>query len=114
MKAGAKGSTTKHTPGPWTIDSNAIVATFEGQEVQLCSMNRTQWSAPHQDKNLRLAAQTQANARLIAAAPEMAEFVRQMALVLRIAVHGVGPQAVNWSNVESDARALLARIDGAA
>jgi hypothetical protein len=64
--------TTEHTPGPWRVnDERAIEAFFEGEWVQICAMNRSRWSMPEQDKNIRLSASLAADAALIARAPEL-------------------------------------------
>lgn len=61
-----------HTPGPWQLDGNSIIAKWEdGTTVQLACMARTQWSYPDAGRNRRLALQNDANRHLIAAAPDL-------------------------------------------
>ncbi len=77
------------TPGPWTVDEDgrAILAQFEGEQVQIAAMSRTSWSNERggAGKNARLGAQREANARLIAAAPD-----------LLAAVQALFPMAHKW------------------
>ena len=78
-RAGAKAN---YTPGPWRIDEGrSIVAQFEGEEVQIAAMNRSQWSQPDGGKNHRLSVQTPANARLIASAPALLEALENLVSV---------------------------------
>ena len=84
----------KHTPGPWTVNGRSIdsidrriVATTEG-------IYRRERARP---------AEQEANARLIAAAPELLTFVRTV-----LDHHDEDPII----DLKSDARALLARIEG--
>ena len=66
-----------HTPGPWRVgEGRSITAQFEREEVQIASMSRSSWTFPDGGKNRRLAAQMDANARLIASAPELLEALR--------------------------------------
>lgn len=65
--------TTQHTPGPWTIDKVfALIMGPNGEEVAAIH-------AAGEGDNKRVKRGTaQANAALIAAAPEMAEALRQI------------------------------------
>src|ERR1700685_4246268 len=82
---------TKHTPGAWRIhDKRAIEAKFEGEWVQIAAMNRTRWSEPHQDKNNRLGAHLEADARLIAAAPMQHELLLALD-------SGIWPTLEDWA-----------------
>ena len=60
-------NTTKHTPGPWTYrkDDDSIIAPHEG--LQVCQLNDGTNS------------QCEANAALIAAAPELLEALKGLA-----------------------------------
>lgn len=78
---------TKHTPGPWKVDYNWAVKDYLGGLV--CSPN-------------------EANARLIAAAPEMLEALK--GLVQLVDAH-VGEEAENWNR---EARAAIAKATGRA
>jgi hypothetical protein len=70
-----------HTPGPWHISEGASVkAAWETHEVvQVATLSTTHWSTdPNYDdvelnlsRNKRMAQESKANGRLIAAAPEM-------------------------------------------
>ena len=53
--------TTKHTPGPWRKQSNYVMAMVEGRETAIVAIDPT--DIPD--------SQVEANARLIAAAPDL-------------------------------------------
>lgn len=84
----------KHTPGPWRVSRGAQADPFSIE-----SETRT---IAHVKSAFRHLGETEANARLIAAAPEMYE---QLSMLVR------------WCEDQGEtcafARALLARIDGA-
>jgi hypothetical protein len=74
-------SAPKHTPGPWKafIDKKRgakIVATSEVSQVAFVGCDRT--GPTDEDPDERMSADAQANARLIAAAPEMAEALERL------------------------------------
>ena len=50
----------EHTPGPWTVDDNYIKCRFDGRQNNVCRM-------------LGRGDETEANAHLIAAAPDLRE-----------------------------------------
>jgi len=56
----------------------------------------------------------EANARLIAAAPELADALRDAEFLLRKLGQLAGPMQDSCQRCASDARALLARVDGGA
>src|SRR5262245_8831819 len=60
----------KHTPGPWTVDSDESIAVRpNGDGGRVCTLN---WLRGRQGLNGRREAnEVEANARLIAAAPDM-------------------------------------------
>lgn len=62
-----------HTPGPWFVsERRSICAKWLGEdEVQLASMSTTHWTQSDDGKNAKMAEALDANARLIAAAPEL-------------------------------------------
>ncbi len=94
--------TTKHTPGPWTYEGCEIVTKIGAWPV--AATNEAGIKQPE-----RLA-----NARLIAAAPELAEALRGLFENCAI-VHnrwGDGCNQKEADAVIARARALLARIDG--
>ena len=86
----------EYTPGPWKLDSNSIMAQFEGQEVQIAAMMHSRWSYPDDGKTQRLHEQSKTNAALIAAAPDHA-------LVLAALVSG----RAHWEQRESSPRGEL-------
>jgi hypothetical protein len=89
-----------YTPAPWTIDNGAIYGTRGLIRPFVASVEDD-----HND------GETAANARLIASAPALADALRATLRCLQWHVerHGVGMDA----KVAADARALLARIEGA-
>lgn len=62
--------TTKHTPGPWTIDS-LCADDGESQEITVCHQHEDAIAVIALEQNFD--AECEANAKLIAAAPDMAE-----------------------------------------
>lgn len=54
----------KHTPGPWTVDDNYLCAKVKDETIYLAKIHSWSKDAPEEGK---------ANARLIAAAPELLE-----------------------------------------
>jgi len=90
--------TTKYTPGPWAWDTDP-----NGDRWIIG--DKSTW-VPRIAKIPRYSEMpNEANARLIAAAPELVEALRN------ILTEFVGPYEEGYSSV-SDARALLARIEG--
>ena len=95
----------EHTPGPWVVDGEGItigtVCTHESgvcQEITVPSVSVfKEISSP----------EAVANARLIAAAPEMLEVLD---LIVRIIEDGVQP--LQNGRIVGDIRVLLARING--
>lgn len=103
--------TTKHTPGPWrTMDRPENAIWIQGQPDEngyreICTLPNYQ---------LLKREQTEANARLIAAAPELLEALRACDLFLT--AHGQG-----WINASNEgrnawkmARAAIAKAQGKA
>lgn len=68
---------TTHTPGPWTIDNDRSTVCMAGQRV---IVGPAPDGAPREVEI--------ANARLIAAAPELLAALRQVAMFYRVAVFG--------------------------
>lgn len=94
-------STQKHTPGPWQAGAPIFDDTEDMARIEVRVPGTTPVIAEvlllNSDEN-----EMKANARLIAAAPELREAVR--VLLTYFDVEGSG--------VARDAKALLARIDG--
>lgn len=98
----------KHSPGPWTVrygdvsdadEGFGIVSELEPGIVAEC------WPCT---TDLAKRQQLRANARLIAAAPELCQLLRDI-------VHGGdadGFHATNWRSLYRHARNVIARIDG--
>jgi len=89
-----------YTPGPWTIDNGAIYGTRGLIRPFVASVEDD-----HND------GETAANARLIAAAPELARLLSRLA---GFAAHHASDSAMaaGGRDLVADARALLARIEG--
>ena len=76
----------EHTPGPWHVEHDASIrASLEGQDVQLAAMSRTSWTTddPRHYLTKVLRDQTPANARLIAAAPDLLATLKAILDVLK-------------------------------
>ena len=86
----------KHTPGPWVIHGTANGARIKAEDFLVVAMPKRA-DRPYYQKL--------ADARLIAAAPEMYAFLNGLANDLP---HSAVTQSVDMRDV----RALLARIDG--
>lgn len=99
---------TKSTPGPWRVsEGRSIEAQLDGEWVQLAAMNRTRWNYQNQDKNARLAAHQDADAQLIAAAPDLlAALKRLVQIEEEQADHG------NLVVAMLDARAAIRKAEG--
>lgn len=98
MKTETKGTP---TPGPWIAEHERIRAGLHGRviaRVDFGNFNTGAWSYEPGP----------ANARLIAAAPELREYVES------IVAWGIAPDSTpaTIADIVAEARALLARIDG--
>lgn len=113
----------KFTPGPWALHkySSTTVQNEAGRTVASCGGYQDNMS------DGAFAVENEANARLIAAAPELVEALRDMCAAAEYWAgcdEGVTPDAATseimsaggaWPSVSyGNAHALLARIDGAA
>ena len=100
----SSGTTTQtHTPGPWTL----VVVTPENNDQNLAG-----WAQIHRPHHNHLET-TLADARLIAAAPEMARILADAVKVLDAQgiVYGDTGDDTEPLDVLREARALLARIE---
>ena len=77
--------TTGFTPGPWVAKDASIRATWDtGETVQVALLTTTHWSYPDKEScNKRMRAETEANARLIAAAPDLLAALDDLLHVIR-------------------------------
>ena len=88
---------TKYTPGPWGLEANDSVVVMSGQAVIV-------GPAPDWEPFAR----QQANARLIASAPDLLAMLER---ALRL--HDYDPENSQWPDKWADeARALIAQIKG--
>lgn len=94
---------TKHTPGPWDR-TNLTVHTKSTAERGALGIARV-FEAGIETAAADSVFQATANARLIAAAPEMRDTIRKLAELIRRDETAVDA-------IATEARALLARIDG--
>jgi hypothetical protein len=100
-----------HTPGPWLIDGTTVYA-LNGEETNrfTCQVQGGH-VAFRFDKAVRTSTfEREANARLIAAAPELLEALEGM---LRASVTG-GIEDAELNALEAKARAAIAKARGAA
>lgn len=74
----------KHTPGPWKVkhseskEAYNVVGTHVGQLYKICQcLYMTTESMPNVSEKNKL--ESEANAKLIAAAPDMLKFIMEMA-----------------------------------
>ncbi len=98
----------KHTPGPWTVDvppSSCLTTRFvsgpEGEHI--CKVGHMDWTSGSLHSDI-------ANARLIAAAPEMAEALREVWDYLST----IADVSENSREIElgDSVRDILARLEG--
>lgn len=94
--------TTKFTPGPWHVKPNSIGGPAVGPEEAVVADIRT-YGGPHVGGQQH--PQTAANARLIAAAPELLEALHEMVDLVGMAIPFDGPQ-------QRKARKAIARATG--
>lgn len=111
----------KSTPGPWIAYDGSITATFRRERVQVASMMRTSWGGKEHHKNAAFRAMEEADAALIASAPDMAieierlkaekaELVRALQACVKDLAMWPGPEF--FPSVKT-ARAILAKTGGA-
>ena len=115
--------TTTHTPGPWkTGEGNSIRATIDGHELQIAALFTSRFSSDDKRAYLNdvLYSQGPANARLIAAAPALAEALQRLLVVVEHK-RCVGAGCEHYQRyrtsvpqspvVEVEARAVLASLE---
>jgi hypothetical protein len=95
-----------HTPGPWNVLFRTIVSNNE----DIAEVNRL----PGFENHASVRAETEANARLIAAAPELVAAVQtsvcHAGLILRFLSQGKTDKAAEYAaNLRFDLRAALAK-----
>jgi hypothetical protein len=99
IKTGREGPIMSHTPGPWSLHVWSYGASIEGAE------ERVGWV----DANNRL--NWMANARLIAAAPDLLEALIAVKNALSISI---GPDGIKQFQVDALclANAAIAKVEG--
>ena len=95
---------TTHTPGPWINEEGRDHTHVVGESAVVAMLPRWPVAADEQE----------ANARLIAAAPEMADTLRNLVLTVEWARKALTNTEFDSTlyMLVSDARALLAKIEG--
>ncbi len=93
-----------YTPAPWRLDGTT---TTDSLDV-ISSRARVALL----DCEAMTPEMVEANARLIASAPELADALRDAEFLLRKLGQLAGPMQDSCQRCASDARALLARVDG--
>lgn len=93
----------KHTPGPWINDGDEISGLADGENSQsyivpICTMD-ADWNAEI----------TAANARLIAAAPDLLDALQKMLVLYQGRKQGVFGE---WTEPVIDARAAIKKATG--
>ncbi len=73
----------KHSPGPWQIDDNAIIANIDGGYGDDGSQIRFDTICQMQDEYLEQLDNWKANALLVASAPEMLEALEACVLTMQ-------------------------------
>ena len=103
MTTKAKQTEAKHTPGPWTYEWDSlginILDAERGDGSLLARVLENEDSTGRDTSDV-----AEGNARLIAAAPELLMFVRQV----EDAIKGAG---LDNDRALSDARALIAKVE---
>ena len=92
----------KHTPGPWQIGKNFGSVVCDTPVPGIRGSDDTEYYGGH----LIAESVTEANARLIAAAPELLEALKE----LMVAADRVSAEPVTWLG---KARAAIAKAEGA-
>ena len=98
----------KHTPGPWKVNEHSEVTFKDGRicDVDYYNVGRGEkgrYQLPHE-----------ANARLIAAAPELLEFVRYVAKGIPVGDDPCSLEELEESldHLEERAKRLIEKIEG--
>lgn len=86
----------KHTPGPWTHVGSTIRTPGDGSHRKIADLG---------DPRGQLPSMFEANARLIAAAPELVQFARMMETYFDNNLDGYG-------DFRQIVREILAKVDG--
>lgn len=98
--------TTTHTPGPWAVNPiKAQVDAFAtGDPVAVCQML---WPTEE-----RTEAETEANGRLVAAAPDMLAALKRSAAILQMAASdGKKPSINNLNGIVTLVREAIAKAE---
>ena len=99
--------TTKHTPGPWKLEAGRSFTTSSGEFYLTYGSDR------YGNPNFRNFCELDANARLIAEAPAMAEILARLAVLPDHSPEWLENPSVrvDFRMAVTTARAILARID---
>lgn len=112
-----KSNTVAHTPGPWTVNNENC--TFPGIEADASQQSIVLWGLEDEDCGVRgrTPEEIEANARLIAAAPDLLEALK----AIQILSHEEGDAHNEWDtgdlieslrSIDRLARAAILRAEG--
>lgn len=100
-----------HTPGPWEAHGKQIIG--EDYVAEVHDHSNPNCAPQYADTNARLRARHEANARLIAAAPELLAVARTVKLWCEKGIiKTVAPYEGNESGLLEMARAAIAKAEG--
>lgn len=101
----------KHTPGPWREGEGGMLSrlnVWAGAAYQIAQVKR--FPAADVVRQIRADAEAEANARLIAAAPELLEMLTRCVKLLEIA--NIAGKSTYASDVRMGAQAAIAKAEG--
>lgn len=92
-----------HTPGPWLhVEGTHFVGTDDADTQTIC------YTDDHRNRRKRSQAEHEANARLIAAAPELLEALKGL---INVCTHPQSTKA-DMKQIAREARAAIAKAEG--
>lgn len=93
-----------HTPGPWSVETKGSRHFIDGaDELTVAYVDRA---------GVRDRQSYEANARLIAAAPDLFEALEDAAFLMRMAAKIAGPMQDSFRRSAEDAAKALAKAEG--
>lgn len=100
----------KHTPGPWEIDKRCETSVFAELDGRRGICSTGGYSTNTIDPEV-LNDENNANARLIAAAPDLLEALGTILMMIPAVTYGTVEDANLLSNIEDVARQAIARAE---
>jgi YD repeat-containing protein len=99
-----KTHTHTHTPGPWSVETKGSRHFIDGaDELTVAYVDRA---------GVRERQTYEANAQLIAAAPDLLEALEDAAFLMRMAAKIAGPMQDSFKRSAEDAAKALAKAEG--